>query len=139
MMNSTSDEPVTNLVTRDLLLTRDNRRYTEIPFGDTGLMLRIRSLTELERSRYEASLMTAKGRLKGDALVKIKARLIAETAVDADGNLLLTEKDVTDLMHRDSRLINSLVDPIKEHVGINDGDLEDLEKNYGTIPDVNSP
>lgn len=110
------------------------RRFVYWPVPAMGKRYRIQSLSELERSRVENSLLSNKGRIRGDRMLEIKCRWIQATAVDEDGNLLHSESDIPAMLSQDSLWIDQLIEGVKRHVGISDDDLADQEKNYGTIP-----
>lgn len=115
-------------VTRDALLRPLVRRFKVVEIPDWG-KFRIRSLTELERSKFEASIRDKKGQVSNSKLVDLKCRMIVLCIVDADGNQLLTNADIDVLRNQDSKATNALVDAIQSHCGITEGDMEDLEKN----------
>lgn len=117
-------------ITRESILQPSKRRFAEVVIPDWG-KFRIRSLTELERSRFETSIRDKRGQLVADKMVDLKCRLIVLSVVDHDGNQLLQNSDIETLRQRDSKDTNQLVDAIQRHCGISDVDLEDLEKNSG--------
>ncbi len=125
-------------ITRDALLGVAKRRYATVEVDGLG-KVRIRSLTELERSRIEASLRDKKGNLSGNRMIDLKCRMIVETLVDGDGNLLFTNADIERIRQQDSKVTNTLTDAIQAHVGFTDEDMEDLEKNCEPTADANSP
>lgn len=89
----------------------------------------MRSLSELERSRFEASCRDKKGQVAPTKLLDMKCRMIVLAAVDGEGNQIFTNSDVDQLRQQDSKFTNALVDEIQKHWGVTDDDLEDLEKN----------
>lgn len=117
-------------VTRDMLLRPHPRRFTVVDVPGWG-RVRIRSLTELERSRFEASIRDKNGQVSNTKLVDLKCRLIVLCVVDGDGNQILTNADIDVLRNQDARVTNALVDAIQGHCGITSDDIEDMEKNLG--------
>jgi hypothetical protein len=136
---TTSSTPELPLATRDDLLGRFRRRYDFAVAPVMGKRFRLQNLNELERSRVENSILNNKGRIRGDRLLQIKARWIQATAVDGDGNLFYSERDVPTIAGQDSQDVDALMEAIKRHVGIKDDDLEDMEKNSGRTSDGDSP
>jgi hypothetical protein len=120
-------------ITREAILAPAKRRFAEIAIRNWG-KFRIRSLTELERSRFESSIRDKRGQVIADKMVDLKCRLIVLAVVDHEGNQLLTNQDIEQLRQQDSKLTNELVDFIQRHCGISDVDLEDLEKNSEPTP-----
>ena len=115
-------------VTRDLFLRAPVRRFKELVIPELG-KVRIRSLTELERSQFEASIRDKKGNVSNTKLIDLKCRLIVLAVVDGEGNPVLQNADIAQLRQQDAKITNALVDAIQEHIGITDNDLEELEKN----------
>lgn len=114
--------------TREQMLSAPKRRFTEVDIADWG-KFRIRSLTELERSKFEASIRDKQGRVSNNKLLDLKCRLIVLCVVDANGDTILTNADIDALREQDSYRTNALVDAIQKHCGFSDSDIEDLEKN----------
>lgn len=104
------------------------RRFATVSIEGLG-NVRIRSLTELERSRLEASMRDKRGNLNTTKQVEIKCRVIVAAVVDEEGNQVFTNSDIAQLGQQDSKITNELVEAIQAHCGWSDDDLEDLEKN----------
>ena len=119
---------MSELATREMLLAAPKRRFTEVTIPDWGTF-RLRSLTELERSRFEASIRDKTGKVSNNKLIDLKCRMIVLCVVDANGDPILGNGDIDQLRNQDSRNTNLLVEAIQRHCGISDTDLEDLEKN----------
>lgn len=117
------------LITREQLITASKRRFCEFEIPDFG-RVRIRSLTELERSNYEASTMGAKGEFKMSKLKQARRNLIALTVVDAAGDLLLNQPgDVKALEAKDGAITDAIFEQSLVHCGIKENDIEVLVKN----------
>ena len=119
---------MTSLIDKDALLGAAKRRFAVMPIDGLG-NVRIRSLTELERSRLEASVRDKKGNLSSAKMLDLKCRLIVLCVVDEQGNQLFTNSDIERLGQQDSRITNALVEAIQTHCGWSEGDLEAIEKN----------
>tara|TARA_B100000530_G_scaffold206897_1_gene132228 strand:- start:2550 stop:2939 length:390 start_codon:yes stop_codon:yes gene_type:complete len=117
---------------RDALLGMTKRRYAEIKCGD--VTFRLQSLTEAEKSRFEKSILTAKGKIKDDA----RRRLLVATLVDSDGERLLTDADLRQLSELDGKVSQKLAAAAMEHTGFTDSDMDDLEKNSDSIHEEGS-
>lgn len=110
------------------LLGSAKRRFAKVEIENLGVV-RIRSLTELERSRIEASIRDKKGQLSTNKMLDLKCRMIVETVVDGEGNQVFKNSDIDQIRQQDSKVTNALMDAIQAHVGITDEDVENLEKN----------
>jgi hypothetical protein len=116
-------------VTRENALQQAKRRFAVVEIPDWG-KFRLRSLTELERSRFENSMRDKRGQVSSGRLVDMKFRMIVLGCVDAEGNQLFRDSDIGELKNQDSKNTNALVEEIQKHWGMSDTDVEDLEKNY---------
>lgn len=128
---------MSQLISRDALLGAAVRRFAVVEIEGLG-NVRIRSMTELERSRLEASIRDKKGNLSSSRMVDLKCRMIVDSVVDENGNPLFTNRDIDQIRQQDSKVTNALVDAIQKHCGWSDEDLEDLEKNSDATADANS-
>ena len=81
-------------LTRDAILGADDLPRREVEVPEWGGRLWVRTMTGLERDRYEAGLVVEPGTKRADRLANLRARLVALTAVDAAGERLFAETDV---------------------------------------------
>jgi hypothetical protein len=110
------------------MLARKPRRVKTVDVPGWG-KFRIRSLTELERSRFEASIRDKTGQVSSTKLIDLKCRLIVLCVVDENGDTLLQNSDIEELRQQDSKLTEALFEEIQAHCGYGVAKLEDLEKN----------
>ena len=116
------------------------RRFREVSLPVSGLLLRIRSLTEGELSGYHAHVATAKtdaGRSR--RLEGATRRLFALCLVDGDGNRIFSDTESDGLSGMDAADSQRLYDACAEHVGINQRDIEELVKNSEPTGTADSP
>lgn len=108
-----------------------SRRYDvvrDVPqLGD----VRIRSLTEREKSEFEQRQLTRDGAKlsRAERLVRSRAALVACCVVDDAGERLLQDDDVDTLLGMDGLITQRLYDAIVVHVGYAKADIEALAKN----------
>ena len=116
---------------RDAILAATRRRYVTVPFPEFGFSVRLRSLTEKERSVYEMVLKTANNMAEvKTCLEDARRRLIVLMAVeDESDSPLFTELDVIGLEDTDSLITGRLFDWGYEHAGFGKGDIEAMVKN----------
>lgn len=121
------------LATKDDLLRPTKRRFKEVTLPVSGLTVRIRSLTQLDRERYEVAIMEgAKIRSDADRI------LMAHCLVDGDGNRLLDDTDVKALRDLDCKDAATLNRACVEWNGLSSYDVEQLLGNSGRVADVGS-
>lgn len=123
-----------SLITKDqLFASRGKRRFETYPIPNLG-NVRLRSLTERERSAYEVETQK-----DNKGLQAAKRRLIVETVVDAEGNPLLNEQDLTALEEIDGKITGDIFNCSVEHCGFKKGEIEALVGNSGEAPAGSSP
>lgn len=111
------------IASRESLLNRTNRRYTEVTVD--GVKYRIQSLTEGEKSRYENSITNSKGSVK----LQARMQLLIATVVDDEGNRLFTSDDYSAMAQVDGALTGKLFNAAIEHCGFQEADIDELVKN----------
>ena len=119
-------------LTKSDLLKEAVRRYLDFKVNVNGeeRTCRIQSLTEKERSNYEAAMQLATGkRDKAARMRDAKRRLIVLCVVDENNNPLLTMADVKELENVDSQTTATIFTKCIDHVGFSDEDVEDLAGN----------
>ncbi|TXH43411.1 MAG: hypothetical protein E6Q97_34120 [Desulfurellales bacterium] len=117
------------IVTRDQLLGARKRRFTQFPVEGLNGKVRIRSLSEREKSDYESEFMDKKGNFSRDKLLSARRRLICLVVVDAEGNPLLTDDDVKALEEIDGRITSKIQEEAQVHCGIGRAQVEEEIKN----------
>lgn len=127
MSNETSGR---RLATRADFLNLTSRRYHDVPIPGTALVVRIRSLFEGEKSRYELETMTKGGGFLAERVEDARRRLVCLTAVDADGELMFPQPDdLKRLEAVDGRATSVVYDAARDHCGFDKGDIEALVGN----------
>lgn len=127
-----------SLMNRDDLLGQIQRRYVDAPLPD-GRKLRLRSLTDREKSDYENEILTSKGGLNHSKVKAARRRLIVLCAVDEHNEVMLSAADVARLEEVDGAVTSAAYDAARIHCGFEAGDIEGLVKNSELIPDCSSP
>lgn len=123
-------------LTKTDLLTEAERRYDEFPVMIRGekKTCRIQSLTEKERSDYEAATEVAKSKeTKAERTRDMKRRLIVLCVVDENNRPLLSMADIHALEKVDSQITSTIFNKCVDHVGFTDSDIEELAGNSEDI------
>ncbi len=111
------------------------RRYRKLTLPITGAKVRIRSLTELESSNYQATILNTRGGSTSyirQRLIDANRRLITLCLVDSGGNRILGKNDIDRMADWDAADGAYLYDECAAHCGLNRDDLEGLVKNSAT-------
>ena len=105
-------------VSRDKLFSKPvKRRYADAQIEGFGLV-RMRSLTARDKSRFDAAALDSKGRVNTKSLLTANARLIVICLVDSEGNPIFSDNDVDKLLDMDSGVIEKLSEACGVHCGI---------------------
>lgn len=127
---------MTEYITRDGLLRPLERRYRDVVLPG-GLTARLQSLSERERSEWDAGNEDAKGNWSPPRAKEGRRRLLTMALVDGEGKRLLDPLDVQALEELDAVTMRVLWEAAVEHcLGTN---LEALKKNLSETSGDDSP
>lgn len=123
------------------ILNREDTRYDEfqVPeWGDTWV--RIRSITTKERERFEEGVSSMKNGKTVTSMIGARAKLCVLSLVDANGQRIMTDKDVPELSGKNSGAVNRIFRRACKLSGIlqTEADLEEAVGNSETIRDDDS-
>lgn len=124
---------MTDLATRDQLFAPAARRYATVQLPTSGLTVRIQSLTERERTAFQAALITRTGDTNRERLLDAGRRLIVLCLVDGAGNRMLNDSDVQKLADWDSADTEFLYAECGRHTGLG-GKSDEVERKNGSEP-----
>lgn len=123
------------LLSKDAILSADDRRYAEVNVPEWGGSVRLRSLSGTERDRFEASFQETKGKAAKDNMENFRARLVALCAVDEEGKLLFSNRqEVILLGNKSVAALQRLFDKCNEMNGISEQDVEELTEDFDEAP-----
>ena len=122
------------LATRKQLIGLCQRRYVEVELPELDASVRIQSLSEKEKSDYETRLISKNGRgILKDRLADATRRLIALCVVDANGDRLFDNTDLSIIAEMDSFVSSRIYEACQEHCGFNKQDIETAVKNSDRV------
>lgn len=119
-----------SLLSRDSILEADDRKTESVDVPEWGGEVLVRALSGTERDSYEQSLVQL--RKGGDAVPKLdnlRAKLVARTVVDEEGNLLFRREDVNALGQKSAVALERVYNKAIELSGMGDSADEDAEGN----------
>ncbi|WP_304452912.1 hypothetical protein [Nocardiopsis sp. YSL2] len=131
------------LLTRDQIKTAKDAAYEEVPVPEWSKnpakpdCVRLKGLSGDERDELEQSTIQGRGKKRDVNMKGFRARLIAMSAVDADGNPIFTEADVEWLGGKSARALERVVNKAQELSGLSDSDVDELVGN--SEPDPSGP
>ena len=125
------------MLSREQFLGSFQRRYRTV---DTlAGRVRIRNLTEAEKSDFEAGSMKDDGKLNLAHVRAQRRKLIAAVLVDDAGELLLEPGDVAKLGKLDAAVTAAIFAAATEHCGFTGEEVEELQKNFEVAGGDDSP
>lgn len=107
---------------RERLLRTVERRFKDVEIEDVGTV-RLRSLSELERSEIEDAVRKEPKHLR--------AALIQKCCLDEQGHELFGPADISRIVQMDSRVINALWNAINEHLDYPDKEAHEKNSESG--------
>jgi hypothetical protein len=125
------------MLTRDQLLGSFTRRFRLVE--TLAGQVRIRNLTEAEKSDFESGSLQADGKLNLAHVRAQRRKLIAAVLVDDAGLPLLQPGDIDRLKDLDSAVTTAIFQAATEHCGFSTDDMEELEKNSAAAGGDDSP
>ena len=128
------------LLSREEILRKPDRTFQEIYLQEWGGKVRIRSLTGAERDAFEESIMGKRNKDGSREVVthNLRAKLVALTVVDEDGNLLFSPDDVAVLGEKSAAALDQLFAAAQRLAGISRDDLGEMVKNSEAGPGAGS-
>lgn len=123
------------LLTRDQILSVDDRTYATVAVPEWGGSVKLRTLTGKERDRFEASLQADSKGSKKKNMENFRARLVALCAVGDDNRPMFTNsQDVIMLGDRSVAALQRLFNKCNEMNGLTDEDIEELTEDFEEAP-----
>lgn len=119
------------LLSRDQILSADDLTHEDLPVPEWGGTVRVRSLTGTERDAFEVSV-SPDG--KKTNLANVRARLVAKTVVDEQGNALFTDTDVIKLGLKNAAALNRVWDVARKLSGLTEDDVKELVEDFDDAP-----
>lgn len=118
-----------SIVSREQLLGVKARRFVAITVPGLPGKVRLRSLTEREKTDYELAFLDKKGNTDKKRLDESRRALICLVVVDANGNPILSDEDVKALQDVDAMTTTTIYGAAMKFCGFNIEEPEELRKN----------
>jgi len=118
------------LLNKDQIKTVSDLETQEVDVPEWGGAVRLKSLTGTERDRFEASVVQGQGRNTTVNMQNLRAKLVALSAIDEQGNPLFTEEDVKWLGGKSAKALNRLFNAAQSLSGLSESDVKELTANF---------
>ena len=117
---------------RSAILGASDITIEEIEIPEWGGFVRVKALTAAQRDQFEADSVQKKGKDTSVNMANIRARLVALTVVDAQGDPMFTRADIHALGDKSGSALGRIWDVATRLSGLSDSDIEELTKNSET-------
>lgn len=117
------------LLTRDQILKAQDLPTEDVPVPEWGGTVRVRALTGAERDAFEQSIVEQRGRSARMNLQNLRAKLVALTVVDEEGNRIFSDSDAKLLGKKSALALNRVFEVAQKLSGLTSEDVEELTKN----------
>lgn len=114
------------LLTKEQILASLDLTTETVPVKEWGGDVAVRAMTGTERDSFGASLRDAKGNVN---LENYRAKLLVRCIVDADGNPVFTEVEITALGNKSSAALARVFSVAERLNDMKPDALESAEKN----------
>lgn len=118
------------LLNKDQIKSVSDLETQEVDVPEWGGTVRLKSLTGTERDRFEASVVQGQGRNTTVNMQNLRAKLVALSAIDGEGNPLFTEEDVKWLGGKSAKALNRLFNAAQSLSGLSESDVKELTANF---------
>ena len=112
---------------REDILGAKDIEFEEVHVPEWGGHVRVKGLTAKEGDDFEESVLIRDGKDFDVNPRGLRAKLVAITAVDAEGNLLFTEKDVEELGKKSRAALDRVFKESQKLSGIGEKEMDALE------------
>lgn len=117
------------LLTREQILQFDDANYEEVQVPEWGGSVRVKAMNGTERDAFEASLFETRGKQQVMKMDNIRAKLVARTVVDENGQPIFGVGDIEALGKKSAAALDRVFTVSQRLSKITDTDIEELTKN----------
>lgn len=125
---------MSHYLTRDAILGARDLPTEDVEVPEWGGTVRVRGLTGTERDAFEQSIARRKGKNVELNLRNVRAKLVALSVVDEQGNRIFSEADVDALGQKSAAALDRIFRVAQRLSGLTDEDVEELTGNSLSIP-----
>ncbi|HUX01014.1 MAG TPA: hypothetical protein VMY35_08540 [Phycisphaerae bacterium] len=124
-------------LSRETILGAADMPFEDVEVPEWGGAVRVRTMTGAVRDEFEQEVQDrkrGKGRNASIDVRGMKARIVALTACDENGELLFGIDDIAALNAKNAKALDRLFQVASRLNGLSDEDVEDLAKNSDSGP-----
>ena len=122
------------VLSKEQILQADDLKRESVDTPEWDGVVLLRELRGRERDAFEEGSLDSK---RNVSMANMRARLVAMSAIDEEGERLFTAKEATELGDKSATALNRLFEVCCRLSGITESDVDKLEKNSETHHDAN--
>ncbi|MEX5636535.1 hypothetical protein [Parafrankia sp. FMc2] len=126
------------LLTRDSILTADDRKTVDVECPEWGGTVRLRSISGAQRDSFEQSCLVQKGKTRQVNMRNARAKLIILCAVDETGGRMFSDGDLSALSRKNAKPLDRLFEEAQKLCGLSDDDMGELVEDFEKTQDEDS-
>lgn len=126
------------LLSREAILQAEDLPRETVHVPEWGGSVFVRAITGEERDTFEAGLIEIKGKDRRHNFRNMRARLVALSVCDAEGQPVFTEKDVALLGRKAAAALDRVFAVAQRLAGLREEDVEELGKPSESDPSESS-
>jgi hypothetical protein len=131
------ETPTLKFLNAQEILAVNDVKIEAVPVPEWGGSVLVRSLEGYERDQYETQWLNSRAGKKV-TLDNIRARLVAMSLCDAEGNRLFTDSQVKTLGKKSAAALDRIFTVAQKLSGLTQEDIKELEKNSESLQNDNS-
>lgn len=116
-------------LTKTEILEADDIVYEDVAVPEWGGVVRVKTLTGLERDSLEQSMLEGKGKSQQVNMANFRAKLCSRTIVDDKGKRVFGDLDIVDLGRKSGQALQRVFNAASKLSGFSDADIEEITKN----------
>lgn len=120
------------LLGRDAILEANDLPTRDVEVPEWGGRVRVKTLTGEERANWEKAVVEVRGK-RTEAKDFFRASLVANTAINDQGELIFTFRDVEALNRKSAKALERVYEAAAELCGLKEEDLEEMVKNSESV------
>lgn len=124
-----------SLLSRDSILSANDRTTKDVEVPEWGGTVRVQSLSGRERDKFESSMIKMRGNKREENLENLRARLCVLCMVDESGQRMFNDKeDVIKLGNKSAKALQRVFDAAQEINGMTESDVEEMTEGFEEAP-----
>ena len=125
---------MSSLLTRQQILDAQDIESQVVEVPEWGGSVMVQGLTGTERDHFESALLKGRGKNTTLNMQNVRAKLVAESVVNGDGERMFTDQDVGALGAKSAAALDRVFSVAQKLSGITTEDVEELAKNLQDAP-----